>query len=167
MIGSIALTFALCGCAPEPAEPPADLSPEEAEKVTRVMVAWLECEECLAGELDQVVEHAQYLQPMLISVLRDGPSPASRELLRLELEKRYDRISEYQRTHDNVRLASSREDFVARYLDNFTAQYQSRAAIALAAVGGESARRALQEAQQKAERDDVRAQISESLATLQ
>jgi hypothetical protein len=155
--------FAFNGCAKKTEDQIPDLSPEQAEKVTQLMVDWLECEECLDNELDRVVANGRHLRPLLISTLKRGPSDSSRELLRIELEKRYDKIKAYARTHPNVKFESTREVFVTLYLGNFEAHYQSRAAIALGAIGGEASRRALKEALESTAREDVKGQVRESL----
>ena len=104
----------------------------------------------------------QAIVPSLVAVLNEGPSPATRELLRRELERRYDQLAEFARKNPDAKVASTKEEFVAMYLRNFDAQHRVRAAQALGAIGGRQAR-ALEAAAGKAERDDVRTTARRSL----
>ena len=158
----IAITISIVGCK---GNEPADniLTPEQSEKVTLTMIEWLECEECTEDQLSAVVKNAKVLRPMLISTLKKGAAPASRELLRIELEKRYDEITEYSKTHPGTELKSTKKEFVELYLGKFDAQYRTRAATALGAIGGKNAKEALQEALKKANRDDVKETILSSI----
>jgi len=139
------------------------LTPEESAKATQVLVEWFECEECEAGELSSVTEYGEAVVPILISTLNQGPSPASRELVHRELETRYDELVAYSNEHPNVKLASSKEEFVTIYLSNYIALYKVRAALALGAIGGKNAEKALESALKDADRDDVRSSIQNAL----
>ena len=61
---------------------------------------------------------------------------------------------------------SSKEQFIASNIDNLNAQYQVRAAQALAEIGGPTAIRALEDGLDKAKRADVRTTIKNSLSKL-
>lgn len=159
----LVLAVAACGPGkPEP-EPVVELTPEQSEQIRQSLVTWFECEECEAGELEAVVEHGAAVVPSLVATLRAGSSPASRELLRRELDRRYTELKEYERTHPNAKVAGTREEFIEMYLSNFDAQYRVRAATALAAIGGDTAEAALREALDKAPREDVRSVIADAL----
>ncbi len=147
-----------------PVSEPPPLTPEESAKATQVLVEWFECEECVDGELSSVTEYGQIVVPILIATLNEGPSPASRELLRRELETRYDELSAYSKDHPNVELASSKEEFVEIYLSNYDALYRVRAALALGAIGGKNAEEALKSALDNADREDVRSSIEQALS---
>ena len=75
------------------------LNPEQAELARVALVDWLECEECTENQLKNVMKFDKQLQPMLVSTLNKGVSPASSELYRRELEKRYDELVKYSATH--------------------------------------------------------------------
>jgi len=139
------------------------LAPELAAEARQVLVDWLECEECTDGQLERVVELGSILTPSLAITLREGPSPASRELLRRELNKRYEELVAYRKTHPERVALSDRRSFVQQYMDNFEALYRVRAARGLAAIGTPAARRALAQAAQGEYRADVQQVIKESL----
>jgi hypothetical protein len=139
------------------------LSPTESAQALEALTTWFECEECEAGELAAVTRYGQAVVPSLAAVLRGGLSPAAREHLRRELELRYDALIERSKKNPNAKPKSSKPRFVSRYLDNRDAQYRVRAAQALAAIGGEEARRALEEASRQRHRGDVQAVIRSSL----
>lgn len=139
------------------------LPPEVAATAREAMVEWLECEECTEGQLEAVLEFGSILTPSLAATLREGPSQASRELLRRELNRRYDELVAYQKAHPERIALSSRDTFVRQYMENFDALYRVRAARALAAIGTPGARRALEEASRRDFRSDVRAVLEESL----
>jgi hypothetical protein len=151
--------------APTPtAEPaPASLSPEQAAQARRIIVAWLECEECESGELEAVAKLGNTAVPTLTATLRGGPSAASREKLRLHLVATYGRLRKEGETHREMRVAQSEEAYVQTYMENYVALYQVRSAQALAAIGGEEARRALETAAKAGLRQDVADAVNESL----
>ncbi len=138
-----------------------DITQIESARVA--MVDWFECEECEENQLANVLKHSALLQPMLISTLHKGVAPASRELYKRELEKRHDELMAYGKTHPHSTPTLPKQEFVNLYLDNLTAQYQTRAAKALSAIGGEKSKQALQEALDKSKREDVRQTISQAL----
>jgi hypothetical protein len=98
--------------------------------------------------------------------LNGGLAPASRELVRRQLEVRYDDLTERARRNPNTRPAGTKAQFVTLYLDNLDAQYRVRAAQALGAIGGQRPRAALEAALAKAPRADVRAAIRTALNTI-
>ncbi len=162
----ITLFFVACDKKPEI---PGPTSPnlKEVEAARTAMVDWLECEECTEDQLKTVLEYSPLLQPMLVSTLHKGVSPASRELYKRELEKRYDELIAYSKTHPRSKPTLPKQEFVNLYLGNLTAQYQTRAAIALSAIGGEKSKQALQEALKKTKREDVRDAIKLALKDME
>jgi HEAT repeat protein len=151
------------------------VTPDESAKATTALASWLECVECQSGELEAVIRYSHTIVPMLTAVLRDGASPATRELLERQLSDRYALLAAYATAHPESGL-SSKEEFIANFLNNFDAQHRIRASRALAEIGGEDAERALQEAVQKADnprgfpefaRNDVSSSLSSALARIQ
>ena len=140
-----------------------ELTPEQYLQVRKAVVTWLECEECTEGELDQVLKQGQLAVPMLGAVLDRGPSPASLERYRLHLESSYRKLVEYSRTHDDVKIDQSEDEYVKQYLENYQANYAVRSAQALAKLGGVDARRSLEAASKRRMREDVDQVIQESL----
>ncbi len=159
----IGVSFFIVACA-EKTEPP-DVKTSEIARTA--LVDWLECEECTEDQLEKVLKHGSLLQPLLVSTLHQGAAPASQELYRRELEKRYDELIVYSKTHPHAKPTLSKQAFVQLYLGNLKAQYQSRSAKALAAIGGEKPRQALQQALNKTDREDVKHVIKESLQNMQ
>jgi HEAT repeat protein len=140
--------------------------PEQAQEARATTIKWLECEECVDGELEAVVRLGQDIVPSLEAVLHEGLSPAGRKFLESELEKRYDRMMARAEENPRTRPAGTREQFLEQYMGNFEAMYRIRAAIALGEIGGSKANQALQEASQTEHRRDVERAIREALAKL-
>lgn len=154
-----------CGNKDQSVPPPIrdDISPEESAIAREALVDWLECEECTENQLESVLQYSENIQPMLIGALIEGVAPASRELYKRELEKRYDELEEYATNHPHSKPALPKQEFVDLYLGNLRAQYQTRAAQALAMIGGDDANRALQDALRETDREDVRIVITQAL----
>ena len=140
------------------------MAPERAEEARQALVEWFECEECEEGQLQAVVKHGPPVIPLLRSALLRGTAPATRELMRRSLAKRYDELVRFQKTHPYSKVGSSKEAFIATNIENLDARYQVRAAQALAAIGGAASRRALEEGLEAAKRSDVRESIKASMA---
>lgn len=117
---------------------------------------WLHCTECSDGELDSVSAVGQRKPPSTISRLREdllvGPPAARLANLRLQFDSIYSELGAFLGP-----VAITRVDYVAHYVDNFVAAYESRAAIALVRIGTPDARAALLAALQggMAVHDDV------------
>jgi hypothetical protein len=139
------------------------LSREESVNAIDALATWFECEECHPAQLIAVTRYGQIVVPSLVASLNGGLSPASRELLRRFLDARYTELTEQGENDPRLKITSSRNDFVARHLEDFDARYRIRAAQALVAIGGAEARKALEAALSKAERADVRTVIQQSL----
>ena len=161
-----AITLLVVGCDQLWKPTPPELTPEQSDAATQAMVEWFECEECEQGELKAVTEYGQAVVPVLSATVAEGASPASVELVRRELEKRYDELVAYQKTHPEVKLGSTKEEFVELYVGNFNAQYRTRAAQALGEIGGDEAERALESALAKVAREDERNSIKAALENL-
>lgn len=143
-----------------------ELGPEQSLEVRKAVVTWLECEECTDGELERLLRYGEYAVPMLGAVLERGPSPATLEKYRLHLESSYRNLIEYSRTHDEVKIDQSEEEYVKQYLENYQAHYAVRSAQALAKLGGVEARRILDAAGKRKTREDVSLVIQESVKAL-
>lgn len=158
---------ALCGAGALLAARPAggQTPPAKAESGTqqrqmlRTVEAWLECEECSEGQRAAVARLGAAALPMLGEYLRSGPAVDKREMRRRQLEAAYRSMKEYETTHPNAKVAMTQDEYVKTYLDNYVALYQSRAATALADIGGAEARKRLEDALQAELREDVKALV--------
>jgi len=113
--------------------------------------------------LDAVKNLGSVAIPSLAASLREGPSPASRESLRRHLLETYEELKAYEETHPKQKVAQSKMEFVNTYMENYVAQYQIRAAQALAAIGGPEAQKGLSDALKVTLSDDVRIVVREAL----
>ncbi len=159
----VLISLFFVACATKKEKPYVNKNLQEIESARVAMVNWLECEECTENQLTTVLKHSDLLQPMLISTLYKGVAPASKELYKRELEKRYDELSVYSKKHPESKPTLPKQDFVNLYLGNLTAQYQTRSAQALSAIGSEQSRQVLQEALNIIKRDDVKKVIQQAL----
>jgi hypothetical protein len=123
------------------------LKPDERAQV----YSWLQCEECVDGELDRVKslgrENATGSATVdtLSEDLLGGPSAVRRSNMRRQYESSY--------TDDSVWTVGAgsapvleRAEYVDHYFDTFVNLYRTRAAIALAKIGGTKARAILDSA---------------------
>jgi hypothetical protein len=139
-----------------------DVPPDQAAEARRTIVSWLECEECTEGELEAVQKLGSAAVPTLGATLASGPSAASREKVRRHLETSYVGIAEYAKKSGD-KLEISQEEYVKYYLENYAANYQVRSAQALAAIGGDEARKLLAtQIKRKSARDDVQSAMEEA-----
>jgi hypothetical protein len=99
--------------------------------------AWLTCIECTDGELDTLkalVGRRPAIMDTLVAALLSGPSPARRAQIRREL------LAAYPRRRP---LPVDSNEYARVYADNAVAIYRTRAAKALAEIGGPTVRHAL------------------------
>jgi hypothetical protein len=136
--------------------------PDPERKASQALAKWLE-HDCEEGDLRALIRFRQAVVPGLIAALKDGPSPASREVVGRLADASYDELIEQAQRKPERRIASGRDAYVTRDVDNLDAQYRIRAAQALAAIGGADARNALENAARQAQREDVRETIQELL----
>ncbi len=160
----LAVCLTALGCQPQEERP--KLSPEEGAEARRTIVAWLECDECVDGELESVVKLGKAAVPNLVASLKKGAAPASLELVRRQLAANYEALAEYAKTHPEAKIPMSKETYIKTYLGNYIALYRVRSAMALAELGGPEARKALEAAVEANYRDDVRVAVKESLKKL-
>lgn len=147
------------------AQQPTPTAREAAEPLSTI-ITWLECEECTAGELQAVVKLGVAAVSTLARTLREGPPQARREQLHRHLISTYQELKKYETTHPDAKVPMSEEEYVRTYLENYVALYQLRAGIALGAIGGSDANRALEEALQAPLREDVKAVVEDSIKKL-
>ena len=122
---------------------------------------WLLCDDCTAGELNAVVGMGGRAVPTLVAALA-GPSTAKRENVRRQIEESYARLAQFP-SPDPVPLSQS--EYVARYLNNYVARYQSRAVEALGGIATAQARSALRDALALADARGYRGDVVGSIAT--
>jgi hypothetical protein len=122
--------------------------------------AWLQCDECVDGELARVTPLGNGAVPLLDTALLRA-FPQEREQARRSARETYQAIGP---------LTVSESAYVANEVRNFDALFQTRAAIALREINTSRARDALQRAVDSAQardyRPDVLAVIEEALATV-
>lgn len=138
----------------------------QVSQAHQLLEMWLECTECDRGELKAVATLGAMAVPSLITTLKKGSSQAKREVMRLRLMRSYKQLTEYKDSHHALTATESEADYIAHYLENYAAQYQIRAAIALAEIGGPAARDALKEAYATPLRKDVERVVNASLEKL-
>jgi hypothetical protein len=112
--------------------------------------AWLNCDECTDGELAAVRTLGETAVPQLAKALLDGPSPESREVIRQQAMAAYSR--------SGVRSPSGRK-YVTQLVDNYVANHQERAAVALGEIRTPRAIAALDEALLPSRRSQYRPNV--------
>lgn len=134
MAWGLAGTLLSCGGAPKP------------NGDREVLARWLLCEECIDGELDSLRAPARRdrIVPLLAEALR-GPPLRSSENVRRQLDETYQQLARRAVSRDKP-MPLTRDAYVAHYLGNYEAGYQSRAITGLVAIGTPDARQALAEA---------------------
>jgi hypothetical protein len=154
LICVVILGVAVGGCA---ASVPATLVPPSAAEQVK---SWLECEECTDGELRHVVRLGDEAVPGLAAALQHGPAEESLARLRKGL------LATYAQLKDYGPVPMTEEEYVRTYTENVVALYQVRAATALGAIGGAEARRTLEKALGRGDRQDVQQAIRTALAQI-
>ena len=145
------LTQLACG-----AEDPEPVSPERAEAAREALVAWFECMECTNGELDAVARYRREVEDALIHTLKEGPSPARQAEIELRLRAEV-RANGWQNREG---------EYIKRGLSNAEDAYRLRAISALARVGTDDARTALNKAVEAGESPRVRNAAKKALETM-
>lgn len=143
------------------------LNQADTVKATQVLSRWYECMGCRGNEsepeLKAVKRYGQPVVPSLAATLSGGLSPASRQVLHDLLAARYDQLDEQGQNNPKFRMKSTKEEFIARYLDNLDTRYRIRAAQALGAIGGSRARTGLETALAQTQNAEVRKAAQEAL----
>jgi hypothetical protein len=135
----LVIVFALAGC---------DHAGQSARSQTGMTVAdrnsilsWLECEECVDGELERVARLAKKEGAAVDTLGEDllgGPSTTRRSNVRQQIDSSYEEDAAYARSTGS-QLPGMRSKYVEHYLDNYINLYRVRAARALAEIGGPKA----------------------------
>lgn len=139
------------------------LTPEQSAQARNTILAWMECQECHRGELKAVTRLGLVAVPSLIACLRKGPSAANREIMQRHLTGSYSRLKQHAATNPGYKLRRSEAEYIEHYQRKYFAQYQVRAAKALAKIGGPNAKRALEDILQIPLRKSVAREIEKSL----
>jgi hypothetical protein len=172
--GLIVLVVALTAC--QPGTPTVETIPlptstrllDDHEKVER----FLNCEDCLDGELDAVLELGDRANPILIDYLVSGPSPETLQSVERGLRESYSQMAEYAKIQEDRTLQprQSQEAFVSNFLENLVAQYQTRSVRAIVLIGDEEAvekaSSVLEEQLARTKREDLRTLLQQSLRDL-
>jgi len=124
----------------------AAVTANEPEDARLALASWIRCIECKDGELDRLTKFGQVIVPHLSTMLAGGPAQSTRDRVQQLNIVTYEKLKAYATRYRHSRFSIDREVFLRIYFDNFVFHYRSRAAHALAAVGGERAEQALAEA---------------------
>ncbi len=124
---------------------------------------WIRCIECADGELDRLTKFGQVIVPHLSTMLAGGPAQSARERVQQLSIVTHKRLNAYAEQNRHSRFSMDREVFLKIYLENFVFHYRSRAAHALAAIGGDRAEQALAEALETAAHPRLKAQLQSLL----
>ena len=136
---------------------------DEPEDVRLAITNWIRCIECKDGELDRLTKFGQVVVPHLSTMLAGGPAQSTRERVQQLNMATYERLKAYAEKNRHLRLSMDKEVFLRLYLDYFAFHYRSRAAHALAAIGGERAEQALAEALETAAHPQLKMQLQSLL----
>ena len=139
-------------------------SSSDAAEVMRTVLNWLECEECIDGELKAVIRLHNIAVPPLSVALREGPSQSSLEIYRRELMVSYTRLANYHGSITNRQLVMTRDEYIAHHLGNYVRLYQIRALTALSMIGGTTATTALEGALQSPLPREIKMRVRDALA---
>ena len=139
------------------------LATEESEDARLAITNWIRCIECADGELDRLIRFGQVIVPHLSTMLAGGPAQSAREHVQQLNSIIYERLKKYAERYPHSRLSIDKEVFLSTYLDNFVFHYRSRAAHALAAIGGERAEQVLAESLETAVHPRLKAQLQSLL----
>ena len=158
--GLFVIVLALSGCeSPKPtprrlAEGRAGLTVAERRQI----LSWLQCEECVDGELERVRLLGRKEATTVDSLGQDllgGPSAIRRSNVRAQFESSYREDSLYS-VSEGSQPPLTRTEYVDHYLDNFINLYRIRAAKALVEIGGPRAAGILDSAAHRPVRDSAR-----------
>jgi hypothetical protein len=116
---------------------------------------WLLCEECVEGELDALQDSSRETEVVrALALALAGPPRSRRENVRRQVEETYQQLATRAAEQGEV-LPLTREQYVAHYLGNYEASYQSRAVLGLARIDSPEARRILAEAAERVRTGEV------------
>jgi hypothetical protein len=98
------------------------------------IIAWLQCDDCVDGELDTLTNFNTSAVDPLIDKL-EGPSLEELQNYHEHLTESFNSIRNYLFAHSIDSIDLSRSDYFEMYLSNFNATYQLRSALALGSIG--------------------------------
>jgi hypothetical protein len=128
-----------CGNAGDGVKDPASAQFPSAEKQT--LRTWLTCEDCAVAVLDSLASiPAATVVPLLAAAL--GSGPPVQDTMRLGASLRLHHAQLYE--GEAAAETPAESTFVAFYLSAYDALYRARAAEGLGRVGGDSARKVLE-----------------------
>lgn len=139
------------------------MAAEGPEDARLAITNWIRCIECADSELDRLTKFGQVIVPHLSTMLAGGPAQSTRERVQQLNTVTYERLNSYAKKNRHSRLSLDRKVFLRMYLDNFVFHYRSRAAHALAAIGGERAEQALAQTLETAAHPRLKAQLQSLL----
>jgi hypothetical protein len=164
---AFAMTSVLTAC--QTAEPTLERrplpTPTQVLQDSEVVERYLNCEDCLDGELEAVLEVGDRASPILLEFLASGPSPETLRSTEKGLNETYAQMAEYAKIQEDRTLQprQSQDEFVRTFLDNLNAQYQTRSVRAIVLIGDEVAiektRSILEKQLARTEREDLRAML--------
>ncbi|HUL93464.1 MAG TPA: hypothetical protein VLV56_14060 [Burkholderiales bacterium] len=134
------------------------LTPSQAQpsEASQALAQWL-TSDCEDGDLKALTRWREAAVSDLIAALNKGPAFEGRERVRQLAEESYDELVEQAARKPEWQLASNREEYVNRDVDNFDAQFRVRAAQALIAINTPEARKALESFLSQIQRDGAQA----------
>lgn len=141
----------------------AAVAADEPGDARLALASWMRCLECKDGELDRLTKFGQVIVPHLSTMLAGGPAQSTRDRVQQLSIVTYEGLKAYSKRYRHSRFSIDREVFLRMYLDNFVFHYRSRAAHALAAIGGERVEQALAEALETAAHPGLKAQLQSLL----
>lgn len=144
LLGLLLLGLAIlpAGCAPTVVD-----GTTEAEQAA--VRRWLLCEECVEGELDALQDSSREAGIVrALALALAGPPRSRRENVRRQVEETYQQLAARAAERGEI-LPLTREQYVAHYVGNYEASYQSRAVLGLARIDSPEARRILAEAAER------------------
>jgi len=141
-------------------------SAEQSAQATRALATWLESDDFEPHQLAAVIQYGQLVVPSLVAVLERGPSPAKREVVRRSLQTQYQALAQRASVEPARPRLRGESEFMRHYMANFETRYRIRAAQALSAIGGPSARKALEDALPKVTRESLRIAIRQALENI-
>lgn len=166
-ITAVALAALATACAllPHREAAPARREPGEVRRPVPpdVIRDWLECEECLSGELAAVVRLGDAAVPQLREIAERGLSPVGRATLVAQLGRRHDERVAWGEQDADLRPTMSREAYVRHHLASRDHLYRVRAIRALGAIDSEAARRALRTVLARTRHEGLAAEIRRML----
>ncbi len=141
----------------------AAVAADEPGDARLALTNWMRCIECKDGELDRLTKFGEVIVSHLSTMLAGGPAQSTRDRVQQLNIATYETLKAYAKKYRHSQFSMDREVFLRIYLDNFVFHYQSRAAHALAAIGGERAEQALAKALETTAHPGLKAQLQSLL----